>query len=87
MKRVFPVMAVFAAVAALAGGCDGPPKVTADRVRSDMSPELETIAMTRGQRMNNVARTMDTNLRELNDDWDRIFLLDRPLRTSRYPIP
>lgn len=59
----------------------------ADKVRANMSPELETIARTPEQRKNMVARSLDTNFRELNDDWDHIWLLDEPLHLSPYPIP
>lgn len=69
----------------MAAGCQQP--VTADRVRSNPTPELESISMSTEQRKNAHARTVDTNLRQLWDDFDSVLFLDRPLRLSRYPIP
>lgn len=72
------------------GGCKNnknPETITARDVRGDMSPELQSIAFSREQRRNRVARTVDTNLRQTWDDIDRVLLLDRPLHLSRYPIP
>ncbi len=71
---------------AAVGGCDNN-KITASKVRSDMSPELDSIAMTKEQRKNEHARTVDTDLRQVWDDLDMLLLLDRPVRLSRYPIP
>lgn len=70
-----------------AGGCKDNKKVTASDVRSHMSPELQSITYTREQRRNRVARTVDTDLRQVWDDIDRVLMLDRPLHLSRYPIP
>jgi hypothetical protein len=68
-----------------ATGCQQP--VTAENVRSDLTPELQSVAMSSEQRKNNINRTIDTNLREVWDDFDAVLFLDRPLRMSRYPIP
>ena len=68
-------------------GCQSNRQITRDGVRADMAPELETIASTQQQRKNMVARSLDTNFRQLNDDWDRFWLLDEPLHLSKYPIP
>ena len=76
---------LLAAAACSAVGCQK--QVTAQQVRSDLSPELESIAMSSEQRKNNITRTIDTNLRQIWDDFDSALFLDRPMRTSRYPIP
>ncbi len=67
------------------GGCSN--RITADSVRSNMSPELETVAMTAEQRKNLHARVVDTDLRQIPDDIDTLFLLNRPVRMTRYPVP
>lgn len=47
-----------------------------------------TVAMNWPQHRNNMDRAIDLNLRQIPDDLDRsVFLLDRPTRLSRYPIP
>jgi hypothetical protein len=70
-----------------AGGCSDNKNVTASDIRHHMSPELQSIAHTKEQRKNREARTMDTDLRQVWDDFDTLLLLDRPVRLSRYPIP
>jgi len=62
-------------------------EITAKSVRSNMSPDLESIAEMREQRKNTHARTINTNWRQLWDDLDHILLLDHPVRLSEYPIP
>jgi hypothetical protein len=69
-----------------AGGCDDN-KITADKVRRDMSPELQSVAMTHEQRKNREARNVDTTMRQFWDDLDMILLLDKPVRLTRYPLP
>ncbi len=74
--------------ATLLGGCESQhAKLSPDHVRSEMSPELETIALTAQQRKNRNARAADETMRQLHDDWDAIWFLDHPLRLSRYPVP
>lgn len=86
MRKLTSLIAagLFVASAALVG-CSN--EITADSVRSNMTPELETIAMTREQRLNQNARAVNTTGRQIHDDWDRIWLIDRPLRLSEYTIP
>ena len=43
--------------------------------------------MAKEQRKNRTAYTFDVNLRQLNDDVDMIFLLDRPTYLTRSPMP
>ncbi len=62
-------------------------EITAQKVRNEMSPELQTIAHTKEQQLNYGARTVDTNMRQIWEDWDRFWLLEAPLHFSRYPIP
>jgi len=80
-----------AAAALLAAGCGSQEKMTEndwiDKVRSDPSPELESIALTPEQRENIRVHTTDTNLRQIHDDIEFILLLTRPVRFSEYPVP
>jgi len=65
-------------------GCN---KITGSSVRRNMSPEKTTLARSREEHRNDVAKTLDTNARQITDDLDFLFLLDRPSRGSRYPVP
>lgn len=53
---------------------------------SNPTPDLDTYAETRNEMDNRAATVLDTNFRRLNDDLDRVFFMDRPMR-GRYPIP
>ena len=68
-----------------AGGCTS--DITVRTMRSNMSPDMEGMAEDAQLRANRHAKTFDINLRQINDDIDRIFLLDRPMRLSPYPMP
>lgn len=75
---------------AMVGGCrssrqDGP--VTARSVRRNLSPELRGVAMSKQQIKNARARSWDLDRRQAVDDWHAIWLTDRPMRMSKYPIP
>ena len=87
-KAFFGVSSMLFLVATLAisVGCEGQ-KTTADSVRSDMSPEMQSVAMTPQQRQNLHARSINTDIREISDDWDSLWLLDRPRQMSLYPVP
>ena len=81
--RVFGTVAV--ACLLMGGGCSQ--KFTVATARRNMSPKLETMTATHEQRLNAYARTVDVNLRQLNDDIDELLLLDRPMLTTRTPVP
>ena len=85
-KRLLSVGGVAVLVIGLfaAGGCN---RITGSSVRRNMSPEKLSIARNSQQRKNDIARTIDTNTRQIWDDFDYILLLDRPRRLSSYPIP
>lgn len=78
---------VLGASVVMLGGCSSSDDITANSVRADMSPEMESIAMTPEQRKNQFARVVDTDFRQIVDDWDRLWLVDKPSGMSRYPIP
>lgn len=65
------------ALAALAslGGC------------ANLTPELDTLSQRPADIDNRIAITDDTNLRMLNQDLGRMFLLDRPTRLTPGPVP
>ncbi len=71
----------------LLGGCSSSQPITGQTVRDDMSPELDSMAMTSEQRKNANARAVDTTGRQIADDWDSFWLIKRPLRLSEYQIP
>ena len=68
-------------------GDDEPDPITTDDVLGNMSPELTSLARTPDEIDMQMSRTVDTNGRSAWDDLLAIFLLDRPLRLSNYPIP
>lgn len=49
-------------------------------IRWDPTPAMHTTAQRDSDRLNNYARTKDTNLRAISEDIDHIFFLDRPSR-------
>lgn len=90
MKRFGAILMLTALVATvgLSVGCESEPDtIDADYVRSNMTPELESVAMSHELRKMNHARTIDHNLRQVWDDLDSMLLLDQPLGFSRYYIP
>ena len=86
MIRTGMIVAAGLMLASLACGCSSD-RVTAAGVRSNMSPELESVAMTSEQRKNVHARAIDTTMRQIWDDLDTLLLIDRPIRLTRYPLP
>ncbi len=86
MKRTLLLLAVCSCLVLplLATGCN---RITADSVRWNMTPELQSVALSKEQRKNKHHRVYDHTLRQVHDDWDYLLLLDRPRRMSKYPIP
>jgi hypothetical protein len=82
--------AALLALAALAlVGCEaGTPsgRLAAD-LRSDPSPGMDTLFQREVDVDNAVAITNDTNLRMLNQDLGRLFLLERPSRLTPERLP
>lgn len=54
---------------------------------NNMSPEFETLALSRQQRLIRQAHALDVNARQLADDVDQLFLIYRPLRLSIFAVP
>lgn len=82
------MMIITAGMATLAlNGCESDKSVLIDEIRRNPTPEMETIARTHNDRLNNHAVVRNSNLRQIGDDIDAILLLDRPVRLSPYVIP
>jgi hypothetical protein len=75
------------ALVSMLGACGGPatPGESLADIRSNPSPELDGMATSDEEIANAQARTVDTNLRMLNDDWQRLWLLDKPSMLTTYP--
>lgn len=84
MIRVFGFIFV---VSLMAIGCNNYAMYELEAVLADMSPGFETVALSHDQRILRQARALNTNQRELNDDTDAVWFVDRPLRLSPHPIP
>jgi hypothetical protein len=76
---------VLASVAAI-GGCTSVSREDS-RVRDNLTPELSTLSERPREVDNRMLITMDTNAREINNDLLRMWLLDRPSRLTRQPMP
>lgn len=90
IKRTFQLMAagLVLSLGMLATGCSSSQgRITASDIRSNMTPELKTTAMTSEQHKTRVVRSVDHNLRQVWDDLDYIFLVDKPSHLTPYPIP
>lgn len=74
------------ATAGLLGGCASVSKEDAD-VRAELHPELRNLSQRPIDWDNRALLTIDTNGRAAVDDLTRIFLLDRPTRLTREPMP
>jgi hypothetical protein len=89
LKKSRGLLAV-ASVVALAGlvGCNTSPSAKRDaQVRSDLTPELQTLSQRPIDVDNTQAVVWDEDLRMANEDWDRFWLMDRPSRLSRWRMP
>tara|TARA_R110000737_G_scaffold2923_18_gene10269 strand:+ start:437598 stop:437879 length:282 start_codon:yes stop_codon:yes gene_type:complete len=49
-------------------------------IRSNPSPAMHTLARRASDRANTHAYVIDTNIRAMNNDFDRVFHLNRPSR-------
>ncbi len=71
-------------LASLLGGCHSS---AASEFRANPTPNVRGAAYTQDQVDNMMALTIDTNLRQLNEDLGRLFLFDRPTRFRRHTLP
>lgn len=68
-------------------GCSSSGMITADDVRADVSPELESIDMSSQQRANQWAKISDYRWRLLNSDLDKFLMMDKVPRMHPTTIP
>ncbi len=74
--------------ALLLGGCYSNTAAGRDaKVRGNLTPELSTLAQRPIDVDNRTTLTFDENLRMANEDWNRLWLLDRPSRLARARVP
>jgi hypothetical protein len=71
----------------LSGCYIGDPADRTNSIRTDPSPNLETLYQRNEDRANAVSLTTDTNWRMFNEDMGRFWLLDRPSRLTPEPMP
>jgi len=87
-RRTVAALALAASTAALVGcSSNAAPRHAGDidAIRANPSPAMDSPSQRRTDITNRHVITNDTNLRMLNDDWDRLWLLDRPTNLSLYP--
>lgn len=77
---------VLVAGTAMLTGCHGD-RITANDVLHNFTPNMRTVALTKGQEDIRTTRALDTNGREFWDDVDSFLLLKKPLQLSIHPIP
>jgi AmiR/NasT family two-component response regulator len=81
----FAMVTGLLALGLMSVGCSSD-KITAESVRADASPDLQSVAMNNEQLKNRTARAIDTTARQVWDDIDSIMFWDRPMRMTKYPI-
>lgn len=79
------LLAVMLVLPTALAACSGDSRVNSYRLNP--SPAEDTLARRKLDTDNRDAITVDTNFRQLNEDWNRIWLMDRPTRLSRTPSP
>lgn len=61
--------------------------IAVEEIRRDPSPRLHGVANTFDEFENNRAIAWDVNLRQVNDDWERFWLSEHPMRLTHFPRP
>ncbi len=61
--------------------------VSQSAIFGNLTPELMGLSKRPVDNYRTLSVTTNTNLREFWDDWDRVWLFDRPSRLSSKPIP
>lgn len=69
------------------GGCTSLGGSQDAMIRANPTPELASLYQRRVDINNREALSIDENLRMANQDLARMFLLDRPSRLAREPVP
>lgn len=87
-SRLSVVCGIALGVAAIAGGCSSNSAAGRDaKVRRNLTPELTTLYQRPVDFDNRQVLTFDENLRMINEDWARLWLVDRPSRLARERVP
>jgi hypothetical protein len=73
--------------AALAGCSNSGPAGRDAAVRANLTPELRTLSQRPIDVDNRVTLVVDENLRMVNQDWGRFWLMDRPSRLTPERMP
>jgi hypothetical protein len=85
--RIAAPAALVVCVALGATGCKQDPLATDfDSIRSNLSPELQTLSERPEDVQRNIAVTFDQNGRSFWNDLGRAFYVDRPSIMTPYPI-
>src|SRR5262249_24508134 len=88
MTRTASALSVLAAAALLAGCSGGDTAAGRDSmVRGNPSPDLDTLYQRPIDQDNRHVLTIDENFRQLTEDWDGLWLMDRPSRLARERVP
>ncbi len=87
LSRGLLAVASFVALAGLVGCASSPAARRDAQVRGNVTPELETLAQRPIDVDNTQAVVWDEDLRMANEDWNRLWLMDRPSRLSRWRMP
>jgi len=86
-NRIVPAALALAAAALV--GCNAPATTRhagdIEMLRADPSPALLTLSERGTDRQNRTTSMRDTNFRMINDDWDRLWMVDRPSHLTKYP--
>lgn len=56
-------------------------------ILDDLTPELQGLTERPVDADVQIARTFNVNWRQFYEDWGKVFLLDRPSRLNKRPIP
>ncbi|MCA9277850.1 MAG: hypothetical protein H6815_03590 [Phycisphaeraceae bacterium] len=67
-------------------GCSSSGDARSGKLRSNLTPELATLNQRSVDIANERAYTKNLNWRQARDDWESIWLLDRPARLTLFPM-
>ena len=84
------IAATLGAAALLLGGCSSGPPTSYQRaaqIRDNPTPQLVTLSQREVDLKNDWALMVDENMRMMREDIRRFWLINRPSRLTRYPIP
>ena len=84
-SAAFRVLGVAAAAACVLAGCSSGSQY--EQVKSDPTPNLDTLLQRPEDVDNSMVVTFDENGRMFWQDMGRLWLTDRPSRLTREPIP